>query len=56
MKILIKNGHIIGPSQGIDGIGDIVIENGKIVEVRIAQKQKRGSSEENTPSPLDKGD
>ncbi len=35
MKILIKNGHIIDPSQGIDGIGDILIEDGKIIEIRM---------------------
>ncbi|MEW6419360.1 MAG: dihydroorotase [Nitrospirota bacterium] len=34
MRILIKNGHIIDPSQGIDSIGDILIEDGKIKEVR----------------------
>ncbi|MEK7712971.1 MAG: dihydroorotase, partial [Nitrospirota bacterium] len=57
MKILIKNGHIIGPSQGIDGIGDIVIENGKIVEVRIAQKRGSAEAQKKTPPqpPLDKG-
>lgn len=33
--ILIKNGHIIDPSQGIDGIGDLLIEDGKIKEIRI---------------------
>lgn len=32
MKILIKNGHIIDPSQQIDGIGDVLIEDGKIKE------------------------
>lgn len=35
MKILIKNGHIIDPSQEIDGIGDILIEGGKIIEIRM---------------------
>lgn len=35
MKILIKNGHIIDPSQGIDGIGDVVIEDGKITEIKM---------------------
>lgn len=30
MNILIKNGHILDPSQGIDGIGDILIEDGKV--------------------------
>jgi dihydroorotase len=35
MKIIIKNGRIIDPSQGIDGTGSIFIEDGKIKEVRI---------------------
>ncbi len=34
MKIFIKGGHIIDPSQGVDGVGDIFIENGKIKEIR----------------------
>lgn len=34
-NILIKNGHIIDPSQGIDEIGDILIEDGKIIEIRV---------------------
>lgn len=57
MKILIKNGHIIDPSQGIDGIGDVVIENWKIVEVRIAQKRGSAEAQKKTPPqpPLDKG-
>ena len=33
--ILIEKGHIIDPSQGIDGIGDVLIQNGKIVETKI---------------------
>lgn len=33
--IFIKNGHIVDPSQGIDGIGDILIEDGKIIELRV---------------------
>ncbi len=40
-NMLIKNGHIIDPSQGIDGIGDILIEDGKIVRI----EQKSGSLE-----------
>src|SRR4030042_5719773 len=35
MRILIKNGHIIDPSQGIDNIGDILIEDGKIQEIKM---------------------
>lgn len=30
MRILIKNGHVIDPSQGIDGVFDILIEDQKI--------------------------
>jgi len=35
VRILIKNGHIIDPSQGVDGVGDILIQNGKIKEISI---------------------
>jgi dihydroorotase len=34
MRILIKNGHIIDPSQGIDGVGDVLIEDGRIKEIK----------------------
>ncbi len=40
MKILIKNGRIIDPSQDIDGIGEVFIENGKIREITIVQKRR----------------
>jgi dihydroorotase len=33
MKIIIKNGHIVDPSQEIDATGDVVIEAGKIKEI-----------------------
>jgi dihydroorotase len=33
MKILIRDGHIIDPSQKLDGVGDILIEDGKIKEI-----------------------
>lgn len=35
MRIQIRNGHVIDPSEGIDGIGDILIEDGRIKEVKI---------------------
>ena len=35
MKTIIKNGRIIDPSQDIDAIGDIYIENGKIEQLRM---------------------
>lgn len=34
MKILIKNGHLVDPSQGIDGICDILVAKGKIQELK----------------------
>jgi dihydroorotase len=35
MRILIQNGHVIDPSQGINSVGDILIEDGKIKEINI---------------------
>jgi dihydroorotase len=40
MRILVKNGRIIDPSQGIDRIGDILIEKGRIVQIGKAIKVK----------------
>lgn len=39
MNILIKNGRIIDPAQDIDGIGDILIEDGKIIELRVKSSE-----------------
>jgi dihydroorotase len=33
--IIIKDGHLIDPSQGIDGRGDIIIAGGKIAEITL---------------------
>lgn len=35
MKILIKNGHVIDPENGIDEVTDIFIENGVVSEVGV---------------------
>jgi dihydroorotase len=35
MNTLIRDGYIIDPSQGFDGVGDILIEDGKIKEVAL---------------------
>lgn len=35
MKLLIKNGHVIDPANGIDEITDIFIENGVISEIGV---------------------
>jgi dihydroorotase len=49
-SILIKNGHIIDPSREVDGVGDLLIENGKIkgigdLGLGIGKKEK------NNPQP-----
>ena len=31
--VIIRNGHVVDPSTGIDGVMDIVIKNGKIEKV-----------------------
>ncbi|MBI5741346.1 MAG: dihydroorotase [Nitrospirae bacterium] len=57
MNILIKNGRIIDPSQDIDGKGEILIEDGKIMEVRrlkaegkrLKAKNGKKNSELRTP-------
>ena len=41
MNIVIRNGHIIDPSQGIDGVGDIYIESGKIKDINIKSREQR---------------
>ncbi|MEW6163061.1 MAG: dihydroorotase [Nitrospirota bacterium] len=51
MKILIEKGHIIDPSQGIDGIGDVLIKDGKIKEVRSQKSDVRSRK----APPLAKG-
>ncbi len=50
MRILIEKGYIIDPSQGIDGVGYVVIEEGKIKEIR-SQKSKVRNQETPTPQP-----
>ncbi len=47
MKILIKNGHVIDPSQKIDNICDVLIEDGKIKEIR--SKKSRVKSKDTNP-------
>jgi len=42
MKILIKNGHLIDPTQKIDEIGDIIIEDGKIKEIHTEGARGKG--------------
>lgn len=41
MKIYIRNGRIIDPSQGLDTVGDIVIDEGKIAEIAIGKQKQR---------------
>ena len=40
MKILIKNGRVIDPSQNLNAIRDVLITNGKITKVEKNIKVK----------------
>ena len=33
MKLLLKNGRVINPSTGLDATSDVLIENGRIVDI-----------------------
>lgn len=49
MMIVIRNGRVIDPSQGIDGICDVLIEDGKIKEVRKSKGAEVRSKKMNSP-------
>jgi dihydroorotase len=42
MRVLIKGGHLLDPCQGLDAVGDILIEAGKIREINAVKEQKKG--------------
>jgi dihydroorotase len=52
--IIIKNGHLIDPSQGIDGTGDVIIVGGKIANIVLkgggTDSEKHGKDEIREPS------
>lgn len=41
MRILIKEGHILDPSQRLDTVGDILIDDGKIREINTGGKEQK---------------
>ena len=41
MKILIREGHLLDPSQGLDAVGDILIEDGRIREINTGDKDQK---------------
>jgi dihydroorotase len=45
LKMLIRNGHLIDPSQNLDGAYDVLLENGLVAEI-APQGKLRGSSAE----------
>ena len=53
MNILIKKGHIIDPSQGIDSIGDVLIEDGKIKEIIAKSREQRAESKDSELRTID---
>jgi dihydroorotase len=42
MKILIKNGRLVDPSQKLDEVCDILIEGGKVKEIQIPRAKGKG--------------
>ena len=45
MKILIKNGRVVDPSQGLDSVCDVLIDGGRIVRLGKNLKLKSGEGE-----------
>ena len=41
MRIWIKGGHLLDPSQGLDAVGDVLIEAGKIREINIGGRERK---------------
>lgn len=52
MKIAIRNGHVVDPSQGIDTIADVIVENSKIKEIRSVQRGKGGNAKKKKPAKV----
>lgn len=56
MNILIKNGHLVDPSQDIDGIYDIMVSEGKILELKAhSTKGKARKPAKNIPGRKTEG-
>lgn len=51
LNLIIRNGHIIDPSQGIDGKGDLLVEEGKIKE--FSQGSRLGVKDESRHEIID---
>ncbi|MBW3635173.1 MAG: dihydroorotase [Armatimonadetes bacterium] len=45
MKILIKNGRVIDPSQNLDAVADLLIEDGKIAQIESAIRNPQSATE-----------
>ena len=41
MNLLIKNGHLLDPASGYDGIGDLYVSDGKIADRDVFSEEKR---------------
>lgn len=53
MEIIIKNGHIIDPLQGLDGIGDVHIRDGRIAEIRMGRSRAKEKDRVFSPQIID---
>jgi dihydroorotase len=53
MNIVIKGGHIIDPSQDIDEVGDILVEDGKIKEIKVKSRKEKAENKDSIPLKSD---
>ncbi len=49
MRIFIENGRIVDPSQELDAIGDIVVDDGNIVEIITKQMKQKSHHKKRAP-------
>ncbi|MBF0319628.1 MAG: dihydroorotase [Nitrospirae bacterium] len=53
MDLIIKGGHIVDPSQGIDFIGNVYIDNGRILKIVSADKNSTQAPLPDTTKTID---
>ncbi|MEJ2183922.1 MAG: dihydroorotase [Nitrospirota bacterium] len=45
MKLLVRGGHVVDPSQGMDGPADVLVENGRVLKVAPRLEEPRGNGD-----------
>jgi dihydroorotase len=54
MMLVIENGRVIDPAQGVDGIFDLLVDQGKIIQLKPREKDRtrKGSGRKNSSNDL----